>query len=123
LLPNGNVLVAGGFNPSYLSSAEIYDSAAGTWSSTGSMTTSRAYHTGLLLPNNGKVLVAGGYGNIYNSSSELYDPSAGTWTATGSMSTARYASPASLLPSNGKVLIPAGHSGSGFINSAETYDP
>ena len=55
LLPNGKVLVAGG----YIASAELYDPASGTWTNTGSMSTARAGHTATLLPN-GKVLVAGG---------------------------------------------------------------
>jgi len=41
LLPSGKVLVAGGFNGSFLSSAELYDPATGSWSSTGSLTTAR----------------------------------------------------------------------------------
>jgi hypothetical protein len=51
LLPNGKVLVAGGQNVSgnYLSGAELYDPAAGTWTVTGSMSTARASHTATLL--------------------------------------------------------------------------
>ena len=61
LLSNGKVLVAGGYDGvNYLSSAELYDPASGTWSATGSLTTARGNHTATLLPN-GKVLVAGGY--------------------------------------------------------------
>ena len=61
LLPNGKVLVAGGFNGSgSLASAELYDPASGTWTATGSLDTARDSHTATLLPN-GKVLVAGGY--------------------------------------------------------------
>src|SRR5437773_2140456 len=61
LLPNGKVLVAGGYNNDNpeLASAELYDSASGTWSATGSLNTARYAHTATLLPN-GKVLVAGG---------------------------------------------------------------
>ncbi len=61
LLPNGKVLVAGGFNGGFtiLTSAELYDPASGSWTATGSLNTARAYHTATLLPN-GKVLVAGG---------------------------------------------------------------
>ena len=43
LLPNGKVLVAGGFdnNNGYLTSAELYDPASGTWTATGSLNTAR----------------------------------------------------------------------------------
>ena len=40
LLPNGKVVVAGGFDGfSFLSSAELYDPASGTWTATGSLNT------------------------------------------------------------------------------------
>src|ERR1700683_3382482 len=75
LLPNGKVLIAGGYTGSVqLASAELYD--PGTFAPTGDMTTPRAGNTAVLLPN-GKVLIAGGL------SAELYDPSTGTFTATG----------------------------------------
>ncbi len=90
MLPNGKVLVAGGLaTAAYLASAELYDPANGSWTTTGSLATARDYHTATLLPN-GKVLVAGGYnGSSYLASAELYDPASGTWTATGSLATAR----------------------------------
>ncbi|MGB7749167.1 MAG: kelch repeat-containing protein [Verrucomicrobiia bacterium] len=110
LLPNGKVLVAGGENPSspgiYLSSAELYDPTAGTWTTTGSLATSRAHHTATLLPN-GKVLVAGGYNFSYPASAELYDPATGKWTTSGALKTARDLHTATLLP-NGQVLVAGG---------------
>src|SRR2546425_5346185 len=66
LLPNGKVLVVGGFDPkdccANLNSAELYDPVTGTWSSTGNLNKSREGHTATLLPN-GKVLIVGGNGN------------------------------------------------------------
>ena len=60
LLPNGQVLVAGGEGDSgVLTNAEVYNPASGTWTATGSLNTARDYHTATLLPN-GQVLVAGG---------------------------------------------------------------
>src|SRR5438874_6164324 len=80
LLPNGKVLVAGGFIGligSVRAGAELYDPASGTWSATGSLATARRGHTATLLPN-GKVLVSGGFGASILASAELYDPASGT---------------------------------------------
>ncbi|MGB7948946.1 MAG: kelch repeat-containing protein, partial [Candidatus Binatia bacterium] len=132
LLPNGKVLVAGGYNWLFqsLSDADLYDPAAGQWSGTGNLNTDRAGHTATLLPN-GKVLVTGGYnvrGNRTDplSSAELYDPVTGTWSVTGSLAIARSNHTATLLPS-GKVLIAGGEVSGVFpslsLNSAELYDP
>ena len=65
LLSNGLVLVAGGATPSpgggnqtYLGTAELYNPAAGSFSATMPMQTTRYLHSATLLPN-GEVLVAG----------------------------------------------------------------
>ncbi len=123
LLPNGKILIAGGYNgTAFLTSAELYDPAHGTFSATGSLTTARYTHTATLLPN-GKVLIAGGYGNAgYLPSAELYDPSTGTFTATsGNLGIARNLHTATLLQ-DGKVLITGGSNGAS-LSSAELYDP
>jgi N-acetylneuraminic acid mutarotase len=126
LLPNGSVLVAGGasggtISTETLSSAEIYDPATGTWTTTGSMTSARIYHTATLLPN-GTVLVAGGSGS--SASAEIYNPASGTWTTTGSMTTAISGHTATLL-SNGTVLVAGGLlcCGDNVSAGAEIYDP
>ena len=124
LLPNGKVLVAGGFagDEHSLASAEVFDLATGIFASAGDMSAPRAGHTATLLPN-GKVLIAGGYNGNYLASAELYDPAAGTFTSTSRMVTARNGHVAILLP-NGKVLL-AGGVGVGwtFLADAELYDP
>ena len=77
LLPNGKVLVAGGDeygNNNALSSAEVYDPAAGTFSNTVSMNVGRIYHAAALLLPNGRMLVCGGYnGSASVASAELYN--------------------------------------------------
>ncbi len=128
LLPSGQVLVAGGygavdatvFGPK--SSAEQYDPATGSWSSTGSLAAARAAHTATLLPS-GKVLVAGGIGDGggYFSIPELYEPATGSWGSTGRMGTGRIGHTATLLPS-GKVLVAGGFSSTSYLSSAELYD-
>src|SRR5262245_26635808 len=58
LLPNGNVLVVGGFNgtgPGRLTTVELYNPATRTWTASGTLTLGRTTHTAALLPN-GKVL-------------------------------------------------------------------
>jgi N-acetylneuraminic acid mutarotase len=127
LLPDGTVLVAGGFNnnPSgALSSAELYNPISNTWSSAGSMATLRDGHTATLL-NNGKVLVTGGAVPSAVPSAELYDPVANTWSSAGSMATARQYFTATLL-SNGMVLVTGGYNSQTpqtYLSSAELYDP
>ena len=119
LLPTGKVLVAGGEGTG---SAELYDYASGTWTTTNAMTSVRVYHTATLLAS-GKVLVAGGFnGSTYLTSAELYDPATGTWALTGSMTTNRAGHTATLL-ANGKVLVAAGQGAGGNLASAELYDP
>jgi len=128
LLPNGQVLVAGGEKGGrphlIVDTAELYDPATGMWRATGSMTTGRYLHTATLLPN-GLVLVAGSAqpgGSL--ASAELYDPATGVWAATGSMTTRRMLHTATLLP-NGQVLVAGGFREFlvTWLSSAELYDP
>ena len=79
VLPDGNVLVTGGYAGGVaLASSELYNPNTGTWSPTGNLATARYYHTATLLLN-GKVLVTGGFDAsqlaVY-ASAEIYDPAA-----------------------------------------------
>ena len=73
LLPNGQVLVAGGFGGIPLTSAELYDPTTGTWTTTGSMDVAHFNHTATSL-RNGFVLVAGGNNGETVTSAEVYHP-------------------------------------------------
>src|ERR1700693_913246 len=81
--------------------------ASSGWTVTGSLHSSRSFHTATLL-SNGKVMVAGGGTDMgYLSSAELYDPATGLWTATGNLNVPRGVHTATLLP-DGKVLVAGG---------------
>ena len=136
LLPDGTVLIAGGFyidslsNFHSLSTAELYDPVAGTFSyANGTMNEGRFGSTATLL-NNGQVLIAGGNyyppsGGVGPSDSELYDPSTQTFAVTaGAMITPRQHHTATLL-NDGTVLITGGDSQNNtvLVAGAEIYDP
>jgi len=127
LLNNGQVLVAGGLGGgepgehNNLTSAELYDPALGTWSTTGNMNAARGTHTATLL-DNGKVLVAGGFGPLALASAELYDPSTDTWSNASNMNAIRGTYTATLL-NNGQVLVVGGTGTQPYLASAESYDP
>jgi hypothetical protein len=128
LLPDGKVLIAGGYSPSgspnggglvSLATAELYDPFTRTFTATGSMITPHVCHSATLLAN-GKVLLAGSDTNGHSAIAELYDPATGAFAATGTNADPSGDSPlcptATLLP-DGRVLI-----ASGVGDSAELYD-
>src|SRR5437899_1324247 len=59
LLPNGNVVIAGGENNNQaLASSEVYSATTGAWTVTGNLNVARSNASALLLPS-GMVLAAG----------------------------------------------------------------
>jgi len=104
LLPNGEVLAAGGFNNGALTSAELYSPATGTWTATGNMTAGTISEAAVLLQN----------GEVFAASVNLYHPSTGTWTTTSSL-TSGGSPPVVLLP-NGNVFTGGNIQGDGLYN-------
>jgi hypothetical protein len=138
LLPDGRVLMVGGFNAPRSAegdlvasrSTDIYDPMAGTFSPSGSMARERWLSTATPL-RDGHVLVVGGSSNELDedaerlalASAELYDPVAGTFRETGRMHHVRHDHTATMLR-DGRVLIVGGADGHGYpTSSAEIYDP
>lgn len=120
LLPNGKVLVAGGYNSTYLDSAELYNPATGTWTATGRMKVARMRAQAALLAN-GKVLVVGG---VFAGSGvglvEVYDPVTGAWTGSAAgIDKPLYAHTATLLP-DGRLLVTGGTT-NGVEPSAQSF--
>lgn len=115
LLPDGTVLVAGGWHSSdgrIERSSMIYDPTKDAWTPADDLLEARGGHTATLL-SDGTVLVAGGFsngskecGNIL-STAELYDPIDGTWRAAESMAGVRYSHLATPLL-DGSVLVTGG---------------
>ncbi|HUP70164.1 MAG TPA: kelch repeat-containing protein [Acidimicrobiales bacterium] len=103
--------------------------AAGSWSVTTTLSTSRSAHTATVLsgpacaaaspPTCGKILIAGGG----TATAELYDPMTRTTSPTGSMSAVRSRHTGTLL-GDGRVLVVAGVDGNlDPLATAELYDP
>jgi hypothetical protein len=138
LLKDGSVLVTGGLESgdTALTTAELFDPAAGTFTQTkGNMEAGRFDHTATLLNHgstltNGKVLVTGGekINRTQYATAELFDPATGTFTpANGDMETGRAFHTATLL-NDGTVLVGGGLVVVGIniyaaLASAELFDP
>jgi len=133
LLPNGEVLIAGGMDADGKTQAiaEIYHPASGKFRPAGSMNLARREHRATLLQN-GQVLITGGLDAQERilAVAELYDPATGKFALTTeafphtgtAMTDVRCEHTASILP-NGQVLIAGGSDTDGMLATAELYDP
>ncbi len=119
LLPNGLVVIAGGYvgSSDITNSAEVYCTVnvgpcstsyfLGTFQSIRGMNSARADHTATML-NDGLVLMAGGTnGSSTVGEAELLNPTSLTFSETGTLNEPRAGQTATLL-NNGQVLISGG---------------
>ncbi|HEU4996556.1 MAG TPA: kelch repeat-containing protein [Gemmatimonadaceae bacterium] len=124
-LPDGRVLVAGGFaQEGSAQGAEVFEPGAGRFSRLPPMITPRHSHTATVLKG-GKVLIIGGYGagTTTLATAEIFDPATDSFAPTGSLLTAR-ANHVAVLLENGSVLVAGGAApGWNTLASAELYDP
>jgi hypothetical protein len=124
LLPDGTVLLAGGYNPlanGQVASAELFDAKTLMFRPTGAMGVARAGHSAV--ETNDGVLVVGGKRSQYGpplGSAELYRPATGTWVPMPSM-IAGHTFATALRLSDGSVLVAGGTSAGGDTTGAETY--
>ena len=126
-LPDGRVLVAGGFAfGRELETAEIFDPATGRWIPAPSMSEMRQAPTATALKD-GRVLLAGGFNSCCSiATAEVYNPRTGAWSPAGAMSVPRGSFDAALLD-DGRVLVAGGLVADETVfdstASAEVYDP
>jgi N-acetylneuraminic acid mutarotase len=110
LLPNGNVLAAGGSvvtqSMEYRNdTAEIFNVKTMQWAPTTSMLSLRSSNHTATSVGSGFVLVVGG---SISSTAELFDASTSLWTSVESSTDARYFDHASTLLDDGRVLVTGG---------------
>jgi hypothetical protein len=131
LLTDGKVLAAGGANATgtSLATSAVFDQAAGTWQTAGTLNTPRRLHSLTRLPD-GRVLAAGGLnGSTGLASAEIFDPDTRQWTVTGPLATARWGHSAALLPdgsihvAGGSAVRSASAGGTTALRSAERFEP
>jgi Collagen triple helix repeat (20 copies)/Kelch motif len=130
LLPDGQVLIVGGFNEAggFLQSAELFNPATGTFTADSAVPQARRFDPLVALLGDGQVLIAGGQDGVGAiSGAELFNPANDTFTALPESSATelqhgRFGAATTLL-SNGEVLIVGGFDGVDLLPSVELFNP
>jgi WD40 repeat protein len=123
LLPDGRVLVAGGYDGDSLDTAEIFDPKTNSFTAIGATMSTVRYAPGAASLPDGRVLIAGGWNDSNDlTSAEVFDPSTGTFSPVGSMSVPRELPGTASLP-DGRVLVVGGYAESDATATTEIFDP
>lgn len=133
LLPDGRVLIVGGYRrvQHYAQTAELWDPETESFGPADLLAATRYHHTATLL-SDGRVLIVGGEGAGYNAQiadppAEVWDPVTGSSSPAGSLAEGRFQHTATLLR-DGRVLVVGGHWHDGAsiyarTSLAEVWDP
>lgn len=144
LLPDGRVLIAGGFREldangngvGYLATAEIFDPATGTFAPAGDMCGGNDFclpraHAPAVTLDNGRVILVGGESQanegdprISVGSAAIYSPGDDNWSLTTAMSAARRFHTVTALERDGHLVVAGGLDSEGnVLTSVEFFDP
>ncbi len=125
LLPDGRVLIAGGWTGSTATAAaEIYDPLKERFSRIADLAGPRIHPVAVVLQD-GRVLITGGEMRTGAplDTAEVFDPQTHSFTLVERMTDARMNHAATLL-ADGRVLVTGGHRARGeILRSAEIFDP
>ena len=104
-----------------ISSVEMYDPQAASWTQRAGMTAARIAHGCVAL--DGKLYAVGGFGADEEEldTAEVYDPQIDGWQPLAKMSTARYG--LGLAAVDGKIYAIGGYDGGSVLDLVEAYDP
>lgn len=128
LLPDGRVIVTGGYDGSNEhDTTEIFDPtkpAASAWSAGPKLSGPRMAHSAVTLTD-GRVVIAGGMAwPSYLTSFEIYKPGTNSFQTPGVVLSTGKARMATALLAGDKILLAGGDDGSSaFSNVLETYEP
>lgn len=140
-LPDGRVLVVGGFNRRLirltnppregvqilpLATSQFFNPSSSAWTTGPTLATGRYGHLAVALKG-GKVLVVGGSNSSFDqllTTAELFDPATRKWISAGSIGAPRAQFTLTAL-ADGRALVAGGVSadGSTVLNSTLLYDP
>jgi hypothetical protein len=122
-LPDGRVLIAGGYNGSQdVATAEVFNPSSGSFSPVGSMATAREEPGTAPLPD-GRILVAGGFSNTGSvNSTEIFDPKTNAFSPGPTFPEAKYGI-ATAVVSGGRILFAGGYNDSDYVETASVFDP
>jgi WD40 repeat protein len=122
-LPDGRVLVAGGYTGSdYTTSAEVFNPSTGTFTPVGPLANGRELSAAAPL-GDGRVIVVGGFDGTSLNSTEIFDPKTNTFSA-GPVLPHRDYGPAVVAISGGRVLVAGGYNSAtgNYLTAAYVLD-